>query len=125
MLRLRNKFHIELMRTYFVSMAVWCALLTSLPSRAAEIPAITVGTFKQEVRRNFTAADGLIAVTSVAVLDAKTVLAGTTSGLAQFADGRWTTVKGTAGASVEALAASKATVCWCSMAGCTRCRAIS
>ena len=72
-------------------------------------PAITVGTFKQEVRREFTAADGLPAnaATCVAVLDAKTVLAGTTNGLARFADGRWTAVKGTAGASVEAVAASK------------------
>ena len=97
------------MRHHFVTASLLCVLLTSLTSRAAETPSITVGTFKQEVRREFTAADGLPAnaVTSVAVLDAKTVLAGTTNGLARFANGRWTAVKGTAGAPVEALAASK------------------
>jgi glycosyltransferase involved in cell wall biosynthesis len=41
------------------------------------------------------------------VLDGKTVFAGTTNGLARFANGRWTSVKSTAGASVEALAAGK------------------
>src|SRR6185436_2343024 len=47
------------------------------------------------------------AVTCVVVSDTKTVLAGTTNGLARFANGRWTLVRGTAGGVVEALAASK------------------
>ena len=104
-----NKFYSDTMRNHFVSTAVWCALLASLPSRATEPASITVGTFRQEVRREFTAADGLPAdaATSVAVLDAKTVLAGTTNGLARFADGRWIAVNGSAGTSVEAVAASK------------------
>jgi len=84
-----NKFYSDTMRNHFVSTAVWCALLASLPSRATETASITVGTFRQEVRREFTVADGLPAnaATTVAVLDAKTVLAGTTNGLAQFANG--------------------------------------
>ncbi|MEK7706694.1 MAG: hypothetical protein AAB380_01700 [Verrucomicrobiota bacterium] len=97
------------MRHHFASTSLLCLLLASLASRAAETPFITVGTFKQEVRREFTAADGLpaTATTSVAVLDAKTVLAGTANGLARFANGRWTAMKGTTGAPVETLAASK------------------
>ena len=52
-------------------------------------------------------ADGLpaTAVTCVAVLNDKTVFAGTTNGLARFFDGRWTPVTGTVGAPVEALTA--------------------
>ncbi|MBP9901844.1 MAG: hypothetical protein KBH45_10305, partial [Verrucomicrobia bacterium] len=85
------------MRHHFVSTILFCGLLASLTSAAAETPSITVGTFKQEVRREFTVADGLpaSAATCVAVLEAKTVLAGTTNGLARFVNGRWTTVKGT------------------------------
>lgn len=100
---------INTMRHHFVSTILFCGLLASLTSAAAETPSITVGTFKQEVRREFTAADGLpaSAATCVAVLEAKTVLAGTTNGLARFVNGRWTTVKGTTGATVEALATSK------------------
>ena len=97
------------MRHHFISTSLLCVLLASLTSRAADTPSITVGTFKQEVRREFTAADGLpaTAATAVAVLDAQTVLAGTTNGLARFANGRWTSVSGAAGAPVEALATSK------------------
>jgi hypothetical protein len=63
------------------------------------------------VRQEFTTADGLPAdaAKSIAVRDGKTILAGTTNGLAQFANGRWTVVSGTAGASVEAVAASNDT----------------
>ena len=88
------------------------ALLTSLTTHAIETPSITVGTYKQEVRLEFTTANGLPAnsVTCVAVTDGKTVIAGTTSGLARFASGRWTTVKGTAGMAVDALAAGKGKV---------------
>ena len=83
-----------------------------MASQAAETPSITVGTFKQELRQTFTVADGLPtnAVTSVVVLDRKTVLAGTTTGLARFTNGRWTLVKGTVGAPVEALATSNGKV---------------
>ena len=97
------------MRHHLTSAPLVLALLGSLPLRAAEIPSITSGTFRQEVRREFTTADGLPAngITSVAVLDAKTVFAGTTDGLARFVNGRWTPVKGTAGAAVQALAAGK------------------
>jgi hypothetical protein len=100
---------IAIMRNYFVPTSLVCAVLTSLTSPAAETPSIAVGTFTQEVRREFAAAEGLPAnaITSVAVLDGKTVLAGTTSGLARFANGRWATVKGTAGAPVEALVAGR------------------
>lgn len=85
------------------SLAVW---LASLAFAVAEMPSITVGTFKQEVRREFTTEDGLPAnaVICVALQNEKTVLAGTTNGLARFADGRWTVVKETLGAAVEALA---------------------
>jgi len=82
--------------------------LSQLVSRAAEPPAITVGTFKQEVRTEFTSENGLPAnaITSVGVVDKK-VFAGTTAGLARFTDGRWQVVSGTAGASVDAVAADK------------------
>jgi len=97
------------MRHHFVTTSLLCVLFTSLTSGAAEIPSMTVGTFKQEVRREFNAADGLpaTAATAVAVLDDKMVVVGTTNGLARFANGRWTTVKGTERARVEALATSK------------------
>lgn len=107
MLRPLNKFCGDAMQNQFGS-TVLCTLLAILPFRGTEAASIAVGTFKQEVRREFTVADGLPAnaATSVAVLDGKTVLAGTTNGLAQFANGRWKPIKGSAGGVVEAMAAS-------------------
>src|SRR5438445_9301531 len=94
------------MRHLFATTSCLCALLARFASTAAETPSITVGTFRQEVRREFTVADGLPAntVTCVAVVGAQTVLAGTTNGLAWVANGRWQTVNGTAGEVVEAVA---------------------
>ncbi len=78
-------------------------------SSSAETPAITIGTFKQEVRREFTSADGLPTdtITSVAAQDGKTVFAGTAKGLARFSDGVWELVKGTADAQIEAVASGR------------------
>ena len=97
------------MRNYWTVVPVLAALLTGLTATAAEMPFIPVGTFKQETRREFAVADGLPvnAITSVAVLDEKTVFAGTTNGLARFSGGGWTVIKETAGAPVEALAAGQ------------------
>ena len=99
------------MRTCFLVTSSLLTLLTGLSPAAAEIPSITVGTFPQEVRREFSVSDGLPvnAITSIAVLDGKTVLAGTVNGLARFAYDHWTIVKGTVGEPVEALAASGTT----------------
>lgn len=106
MLPSRNTFYSDTMRNLVVSTAVWYALLTSLASPAAETPALTVGTFKQEVRREFTTDDGLPAnaATCIAVAGGESVFAGTTNGLARFGDGRWSVVKGTEGEAIEALA---------------------
>jgi len=96
------------MRNRFIPMSSLAALLAGFTFASAETPPLTVGTFQQEVRKEFTSAEGLPAnvITSVAVLDGKTVLAGTTDGLARFVDGRWSLVKGTDGAVVESVAAN-------------------
>lgn len=81
------------------------ARLLSNPASAAETPFISVGVFKQEVRREFTTDQGLPAnaVTSLAVLNGKLVFAGTGKGLARFINNRWEVVIGTADAAVEAV----------------------
>ncbi len=97
------------MRLHFVATLFVSALLTNLTSSGADLSSITVGTFKQEARREYTTTGGLPAnaVTCVAVADGKTVFAGTTNGLARFGDGRWSVVHATDGVSVEAVAVSK------------------
>ncbi|MBI3851354.1 MAG: hypothetical protein HY298_13920 [Verrucomicrobia bacterium] len=94
------------MQTPFPSVSSLAALLASLTFAAAQSPSVTIGTFKHEVRREFTTADGLPAnaVICVVLQDEHTVLAGTTNGLARFVDGHWSVVKATFGAPVEALA---------------------
>ena len=47
------------MRNYFISTLSLLTLLTSFSLAAAGTPSMTVGTFPQEVRREFTVADGL------------------------------------------------------------------
>ena len=99
------------MRNYFISTLSLLTLLTSFSLAAAGTPSMTAGTFPQEVRREFTVAEGfpVNAITSVAVLDGKTALAGTANGLARFAYDHWTIVNGTVGAPVEAVAGGGAT----------------
>ena len=99
------------MRNYFISTLLLLTLLTSFSLAAAGTPSMTVGTFPQEVRREFTVAEGfpVNAITSVAVLDGKSALAGTANGLARFAYDHWTIVNGTVGAPVEAVAGGGAT----------------
>ena len=46
------------MRNYFISTLLLLTLLTSFSLAAAGIPSMTVGTFPQEVRREFTVAEG-------------------------------------------------------------------
>ena len=104
------------MRKLLLTNSLFCALLCSVAATGAENPSITVGTFKQEVRKEFTSADGLPAnaVTAIAVVDGKTALAGTASGLARFAGGRWSLVKGTEGEAVEALGTGRGRVLFAS-----------
>src|SRR5690348_13213474 len=104
-----NIFTIVTMQIRSSSVSSLAALFACLTFATAQTPSVTIGTFKQEVRREYTTADGLPAnvVICVAALDAKTVFAGTTNGLARFVEGKWTTVEGTAAAPVEALAVSK------------------
>lgn len=82
------------------------ALLAGFTLNAAEKPSLTIGAFKQEVRTEFTSADGLPTnvITCVTVLDGKTVFAGTANGLARFANGQWSLVQEASGAPVEAIA---------------------
>ena len=97
------------MRHHFVFTPLVWAFLVCLSATAAETPSLTIGTFKQEVRREFSVADGLPAeaVNSVAALGGGTALAATTGGLARFSNGQWSLVKGTEGTTVDALAASE------------------
>ncbi len=96
------------MRHHLVTTSFLCTLLINLSSMAAEKPSVTIGTFQQEVRREFITADGLPAdaITSVA-LDGKTVFAGTAKGLARFNNDRWALVQGTGDAPVEAVASRR------------------
>ncbi len=74
---------------------------------AAQPRGVRVGAFLQQVRTNFTVADGLPAedVSAVAVAVDGSVFAGTSRGLARFAGGKWHAVAAFRGAPVEALAA--------------------
>ncbi|MEO7677813.1 MAG: hypothetical protein ABIV39_13720, partial [Verrucomicrobiota bacterium] len=89
-----------------------------ISTNAAEIPSVVVGTFPQEVRREFTMDDGLPAnsIHAVALLGGK-AFAGTSNGLAQFDNGRWHLVARTAGASVEAVAPNKDRILFVSKGG--------
>ena len=97
-----------IMRNHFVFTLCLLAQSTLL-SPAAERPSIAVGTFKQEVRTEFTIENGLPSndVTSIGVVDGKTVFAGTSKGLARYEQGRWQVVPGTAGTRIDAIAATK------------------
>ena len=91
------------MRNYCFTLPILAALLNGLTASANGKSSVTVGTFKQEARQEFTVADGLPdnAINSVAVLNGKTVLAGTAKGLVRFSAGRWTVIEETIGAPVK------------------------
>ncbi len=86
------------------------AAISSLMA-AAEKPPITIGTFLQEVRTEFTTDDGLPAnsITAVATGDGS-VVAATPQGLARFSSSRWHVLPATAGKSVEAVSSARGQV---------------
>lgn len=96
------------MRFQFVFAPLAGALFATLSAAAAEVPWVSIGTFKQEVRREFTTANGLpaAAVTSITVVDGKAVYAATVAGLARYLNGQWEKIPGVDSAPVSAMASA-------------------
>ncbi len=68
--------------------------LRAQPALAASVAGVLVGTFQEEVSREFTTADGLPSsdVRGIAITASGDVYAATALGLARFADGHWSVV---------------------------------
>ncbi len=81
--------------------------LVTQPALAASVAGVRVGTFQQEVSREFTTADGLPSsdVRGIAITASGDVYAATALGLARFADGHWSVVAAQ-GVAVERVVAS-------------------
>src|SRR5271157_4989589 len=77
------------------------------PGDPPEVAGVRVGVFKEEVRRTYTAKDGLASddVRSIAVTASGDVYAATSRGLARFSAGKWSTAAAD-GEAVELVAAS-------------------
>ncbi len=99
------------MRTALIATSTLISFCAASALQAAEISSVKIGTFQQEVRREYTTAHGLPAdaISSVATQDGKTVFAGTARGLARFENERWSLVAGTSGA-VSAVATAQGKV---------------
>ena len=91
------------MRQFWFLVAVVAFAAVTLS--AAELPSLTIGTFKQEVRRDFTMVDGLPAdsITSVSAGDDGKIFVGTTNGLARWDKDKWSVIVGSEGVTNHAV----------------------